>query len=201
MPSSLKGAWLSRSEHLAYTERVGGSSPSVPTRQNFQNMTKHTLSALVENKFGVLARVSGLLSGRGFNIETLNVGPTQDTRFSRITATVVADDAGFDRCVRQLEKLVNVVAVQNFDGVDFISRELVMVKVRANQETRSQILEIAGIFRAKVIDVSLESLILEFTGNANKVKALMGLLENYEILEMGRTGTLSLERGANAVHA
>jgi len=80
-------------------------------------MNKHTLSALVENKFGVLARVSGLLSGRGFNIETLNVGPTNDPRFSRITATVIADDSGFDRCVRQLEKLVNVVTVQNFDGV------------------------------------------------------------------------------------
>ncbi len=162
-------------------------------------MNKHTLSALVENKFGVLARVSGLLSGRGFNIETLNVGPTNDPRYSRITATVVADDAGFDRCVRQLEKLINVVTVQNFDGVDFVSRELVMVKVKANQETRSQILEIAGIFRAQVIDVSLESLVLEVTGNANKVKTLMKLLENYEIIEMARTGTLSLERGLNAV--
>ena len=162
-------------------------------------MNKHTLSALVENKFGVLARVSGLLSGRGFNIETLNVGPTKDPRYSRITATVVADDAGFDRCVRQLEKLINVVTVQNFDGVDFVSRELVMVKVKANQETRSQILEIAGIFRAQVIDVSLESLVLEITGNANKVKTLMKLLENYEIIEMARTGTLSLERGLNAV--
>lgn len=161
-------------------------------------MNKHTVSALVENKFGVLARVSGMLSGRGFNIETLNVAPTHDPNISRITATIIADDESLNRCIRQLDKLVNVITVQNFDGVDFVARELVMVKVKANQKTRSEILEIVGIFRAQVIDVSLESLIIEFTGNKNKINALMKLLNNYEIIEMARTGTLTLERGANS---
>ncbi len=160
-------------------------------------MNKHTLSALVENKFGVLARVSGMLSGRGFNIETLNVAPTNDPEISRITATILADDVSLNRCIRQLDKLANVVTVQNFDGIDYVARELVMVKVKADQDTRSQILEIAGIFRAQVIDVSLESLIIEFTGNNNKVTAFMKLLNNFEIIEVARTGTLTLERGAN----
>lgn len=161
-------------------------------------MNKHTVSALVENKFGVLARVSGMLSGRGFNIETLNVAPTHDPKISRITATILADEASLNRCIRQLDKLVNVITVQNFDGVDFVARELVMVKVKADRTTRSQILEIAGIFRAQIIDVSLESLIIEFTGNANKINALLKLLNNYEIIEMARTGTLTLERGINS---
>ncbi|MGF0069642.1 acetolactate synthase small subunit [Candidatus Spyradosoma sp. SGI.093] len=161
-------------------------------------MNKHTVSALVENKFGVLARVSGMLSGRGFNIETLNVAPTHDPKISRITATILADETSLNRCIRQLDKLVNVITVQNFDGVDFVARELVMVKVKADQTTRSQILEIAGIFRAQIIDVSLESLIIEFTGNANKINALLKLLNNYEIIEMARTGTLTLERGINS---
>ena len=162
-------------------------------------MNKHTVSALVENKFGVLARVSGMLSGRGFNIETLNVAPTHDPNISRITATIIADDESLNRCIRQLDKLVNVITVQNFDDVDFVARDLVMVKVKVNRQTRSEILEIVGIFRAQVIDVSLESLIIEFTGNKNKINALMKLLNNYEIIEMARTGTLSLERGLNAV--
>ena len=161
-------------------------------------MNKHTVSALVENKFGVLARVSGMLSGRGFNIETLNVAPTHDPKISRITATILADETSLNRWIRQLDKLVNVITVQNFDGVDFVARELVMVKVKADQTMRSQILEIAGIFRAQIIDVSLESLIIEFTGNANKINALLKLLNNYEIIEMARTGTLTLERGINS---
>ncbi|MBR5622499.1 MAG: acetolactate synthase small subunit [Opitutales bacterium] len=161
-------------------------------------MNKHTVSALVENKFGVLARVSGMLSGRGFNIETLNVAPTHNPDISRITATIIADDESLNRCIRQLDKLVNVITVQNFDGVDFVARELVMVKVKANQKTRSEILEIIGIFRAQVIDVTLESIIIEFTGNKNKINALMKLLSNYEIIEMARTGTLTLERGTNS---
>lgn len=161
-------------------------------------MKKHTVSALVENKFGVLARVSGMLSGRGFNIETLNVAPTHDPNVSRITATIIADDESLNRCIRQLDKLVNVITVQNFDGVDFVARELVMVKVRADQKTRSEILEIVGIFRAQVIDVTLESIIIEFTGNKNKINALMKLLTNYEIIEMARTGALTLERGTNS---
>ena len=104
---------------------------------------KHTLSALVENKFGVLARVAGMLSGRGFNIETLNVGPTHDPAYSRITATVVADDAALDRCVKALDKLINVITVNDFsrEEVDHVARELILVKVKSDKKTRTEILE------------------------------------------------------------
>jgi len=120
---------------------------------------KHTLSALVENKFGVLARVAGMLSGRGFNIETLNVGPTHDPAYSRITATVIADDAALDRCVKALDKLINVITVNDFsrEEVDHVARELILVKVKSDKKTRTEILEIAGLFRAKVVDVAHDS--------------------------------------------
>lgn len=158
-------------------------------------MNKHTLSALVENKFGVLARVAGMLSGRGFNIETLNVAPTHDPALSRITATVVADEAALDRCVRALGKLINVITVQDFTEVAFVARELVIVKVRTSKATRSELVELAGLFRAKVVDVSPESLIIEFTGNEHKASAFLRLVEPYGILELARTGQVALTRG------
>ncbi|MDR0535457.1 MAG: acetolactate synthase small subunit [Puniceicoccales bacterium] len=160
-------------------------------------MNRHTLSALVENKFGVLARVAGMLSGRGFNIETLNVAPTFTAGLSRITATVVADAAALDRCVRALGKLVNVISVQDFNQVDFVSRELVVVKVRSSKQTRSELIEIAGLFQAKIIDVTPESLIIEFTGNETKSNAFLRLVKNYGILELARTGKVALARGEN----
>ena len=157
---------------------------------------KHTLSALVENKFGVLARVAGMLSGRGFNIETLNVGPTHDPALSRITATVVADDAALDRCVKALEKLVNVLQVHDFsrEQVDHVARELVMVKVKATKSNRTEIVEIASLFRAKVVDVAHEALIIEFTGNESKVSAFLALIDPFGIVETARTGTVALPR-------
>lgn len=157
---------------------------------------KHTLSALVENKFGVLARVAGMLSGRGFNIETLNVGPTHDPALSRITATVVADDAALDRCVKALEKLVNVLHVHDFsrEQVDHVARELVMVKVKATKSNRTEIVEIASLFRAKVVDVAHEALIIEFTGNESKVSAFLALIEPFGIVETARTGSVALPR-------
>ncbi len=158
-------------------------------------MKKHTLSALVENKFGVLARVAGMLSGRGFNIETLNVGPTHDPKLSRITATVVADEAALDRCIRALDKLVNVIDVQNFTEVDHVARELVVVKVNSTAKTRSEIIEIAGLFRAKIIDVGHKSLIIEFTGNDRKVCAFLKIIQPYGITELARTGQVALQRG------
>lgn len=158
-------------------------------------MKRHTLSALVENKFGVLARVAGMLSGRGFNIETLNVGPTHDPNLSRITATVVADEAALDRCIRALDKLVNVLKVEDFTVVDHVARELVVVKIKSSKSTRSEIIEIAGIFRAKIIDVSHTSLIIEFTGNDNKVAAFLNIIKPYGILELARTGQVALQRG------
>jgi acetolactate synthase-1/3 small subunit len=158
---------------------------------------KHTLSALVENKFGVLARVAGMLSGRGFNIETLNVGPTHDPAFSRITATVVADDAALDRCVKALDKLINVITVNDFsrEEVDHVARELILVKVKSDKKTRTEILEIAGLFRAKVVDVAHDSLLIEFTGNVTKISAFLDLIEHFGIIETARTGAVALTRG------
>ncbi|PAZ06110.1 MAG: acetolactate synthase small subunit [Opitutia bacterium AMD-G1] len=158
---------------------------------------KHTLSALVENKFGVLARVAGMLSGRGFNIETLNVGPTHDPAYSRITATVVADDAALDRCVKALDKLINVITVNDFsrEEVDHVARELILVKVKSDKKTRTEILEIAGLFRAKVVDVAHDSLIIEFTGNVTKISAFLDLIEPFGIIETARTGAVALTRG------
>ncbi len=158
-------------------------------------MDKHTISALVENKFGVLARVSGMLSGRGFNIETLNVAPTENPTISRITATIIADEESLNRCIRQLDRLDNVITVQNYDGVNCVARELVLVRVRADDETRTNIIGLAEIFRAQVVDVAFDSLVLEFTGNANKTKAFLALMEKFDIIELIRTGTLNLERG------
>ncbi len=162
---------------------------------------KHTLSALVENKFGVLARVAGMLSGRGFNIETLNVGPTHDPAYSRITATVVADDAALDRCVKALDKLINVITVNDFsrEEVDHVARELILVKVKSDKKTRTEILEIAGLFRAKVVDVAHDSLLIEFTGNVTKISAFLDLVEPFGIIETARTGAVALTRGLKKV--
>ena len=158
---------------------------------------KHTLSALVENKFGVLARVAGMLSGRGFNIETLNVGPTHDPAYSRITATVVADDAALDRCVKALDKLINVITVQDFsrEEVEHVARELILCKVKCDTKTRTEIIEVAALFRAKVVDVAHDSLVIEFTGNENKIASFLELISPYGILATARTGAVALPRG------
>ncbi len=158
---------------------------------------KHTLSALVENKFGVLARVAGMLSGRGFNIETLNVGPTHDPAYSRITATVVADDAALDRCVKALDKLINVITVQDFsrEEVEHVARELIHCKVKCSPKTRTEIIEVAALFRAKIVDVAHDSLVIEFTGNENKIGAFLELNSPYGILATARTGAVALHRG------
>ena len=178
-----------------------GSSPSPSTILTLNAMSqtkkKHTLSALVENKFGVLARVAGMLSGRGFNIETLNVGPTHNPAYSRITAIVVADDAALDRCVKALDKLVNVITVRDFsrDEVDHLARELILCKVKCNKKSRTEILEIAGMFRAKVVDVAQDSLIIEFTGTVTKIAAFLDLITPFGIIETARTGAVALPRG------
>jgi len=160
---------------------------------------RHTITVLVENKFGVLARVSGMFSGRGFNIDTLNVGPTEDKAVSRITATVRGDDAALDQCIKQLDKLINVVEVKHYKGGGhFVARELVMLRVAADSKTRSQLIEICDVFRAKIVDVGPEAVMIECTGNENKISALLELLEPYSIRELARTGNLALERRRHA---
>jgi len=155
---------------------------------------RHTISALVENKFGVLARVTGMISGRGFNIDSLNVAPTQDPSVSRITIVLNGDDAALDLCIKQLRKLVNVVDVTDFKEGQAVARELVLVKVRADSQKRPEIIQITDIFRAKIINMSPDSLIIEVIGDEDKVNACLGLLEPFGVLELARTGRLALRR-------
>ena len=155
---------------------------------------RHTISVIVENKFGVLARVSGMFSGRGFNIDSLNVAPMHDPATSRITVVLKGDDAALDMVIKQLRKLVNVVDVLDFKEGQAVARELVLVKVRADNRTRPELLQIKDIFRAKIVHLSLDAIIIEATGDDEKVTALLGLLEPFGILELARTGRLALKR-------
>ena len=155
---------------------------------------RHTISVIVENKFGVLARVSGMFSGRGFNIDTLNVAPMHDPSTSRITVVLKGDDTALDMVIKQLRKLVNVVDVLDFKEGQAVARELVLVKVKANAQTRFELLQIKDIFRAKIVHLSLDAIIIEATGDDEKVTALLGLLEPFGILELARTGRLALKR-------
>ncbi len=166
------------------------------TAHHFKFVMKHTISALVENKFGVLARVAGMFSGRGFNIESLNVGPMPGDKFSRVTVTVKDTKNNVDQCVKQLSKFVNVLEVKDFSKTSaFVARELVLVRVKADTSTRQSVVEIADLFRGKVVDVEMESLIIECTGNPNKILAFLNMLEPFGIIEMARTGNVALERG------
>ncbi len=156
---------------------------------------RHIISILVENKFGVLARIAGMFSGRGFNIETLNVGPMMDNKLSRITTTIIGDSDSLDQAIKQLNKLINVIEVSEFSDGQATERELLMLKVSASAGQRSEVMQVCDIFRAKIIDVAPESVNIEMTGNANKVTAFLNLIEPYGIVEMARTGNLALKRG------
>jgi len=159
-----------------------------------QQPMRHTISALVENKFGVLARVAGMFSGRGFNIDSLNVAPTHEAAFSRITATLKGDDHALELCIKQLRKLVNVVEVTDFAEGSAVTRELVLVKVRADSRTRPEILQIKDIFRAKIVNMSHDDLVIECTGDDEKISAFLKLLDPFGVLELARTGRLALKR-------
>ena len=156
---------------------------------------RHIISILVENKFGVLARIAGMFSGRGFNIETLNVGPMPGTDFSRITATIIGDGSALDQAIKQVSKLVNVLEVTEFSKGQATERELLMIKIKFKPNQRTEIVQICDIFRAKIIDVAPHSVNIEMTGNPNKIKAFLNLVEPYEIIEMARTGGVALKRG------
>ena len=155
---------------------------------------RHTISVLVENKFGVLARIAGMFSGRGFNIDTLNVAPTHDPELSRMTVVLKGDDTSLDLCIKQLRKLVNVVNVTDFKEGQAVSRELVLVRIKANGKTRAEIMQICDIFRAKIVNVAHKDVIIEITGDESKVTALLGLVEPFGIIELARTGQLALKR-------
>ena len=156
---------------------------------------KHILSVLVENKPGVLARVSGLFSRRGFNIDSLAVGPTEDADVSRMTIVVDADDVKLEQITKQLYKLINILKISDLDPHDSVERELVLIKVNAPPNMRPEIVETANIFRANIIDVSKSTLTIEITGTSNKIQALEDLLRPYGIKELVRTGKVALARG------
>jgi acetolactate synthase-1/3 small subunit len=141
-----------------------------------------------------LARVTGMISGRGFNIDSLNVAPTHDASLSRITIVLKGDEAALSLCTKQLRKLVNVVDVSDFGEGQAVARELVLVKVRADSRTRAELLQIADVFRAKIVNLSSDSLIIEVTGDEAKINAFLGLLEPFGIIELARTGQLALKR-------
>ncbi|MFN2496496.1 MAG: acetolactate synthase small subunit [Pseudonocardiaceae bacterium] len=164
-------------------------------------MSKHTLSVLVENKPGVLARVAGLFSRRGFNIHSLAVGPTESPDISRMTIVVAVDELPLEQVTKQLNKLVNVIKIVELDPELAVQRELLLVKVRADATVRSQVLEMVQLFRAKVIDVAPEALTIEATGTADKLEALLRMLEPYGIREMVQSGLVAIGRGPRAITA
>jgi acetolactate synthase-1/3 small subunit len=164
-------------------------------------MSKHTLSVLVENKPGVLARVAGLFSRRGFNIHSLAVGPTESPDISRMTIVVAVDELPLEQVTKQLNKLVNVIKIVELDPGLAVQRELLLVKVRADATVRSQVLETVELFRAKVIDVSPEALTVEATGTADKLDALLRMLEPYGVREMVQSGMVAIGRGPRAITA
>ncbi len=162
-------------------------------------MTTHTLSVLVENKPGVLARVSGLFSRRGFNIESLAVGPTEHPEISRMTILVSVEGTALEQVTKQLNKLVNVIKIVELEDPLSVQRELLLVKVRADDATRRGVLETVELFRAKVVDVGPEALTIEVTGQPVKLEAMLRMLEPYGIREMAQSGVVALGRGPRSM--
>ncbi len=158
-------------------------------------MKRRVFSLLVENTSGVLSRIAGLFTRRGYNIDSITAGVTADERYSRITVVVVEDEIMLEQIEKQLAKLEEVIDIKVLKSGASVCRELVMVKVAVTQETRQQIISIADIFRANIVDVCTDSLVIELTGNSDKVEAFIKLLDEYEILELARTGITGLSRG------
>ncbi len=162
---------------------------------------KHTIAVIVENKAGVLTRIAGLFSRRSFNIDSLSVGATENPDYSRMTITVHGDRDVLEQVIKQLSKLINVIRVSELDPSESIERELAIIKVNADKESRSEIMQIVNIFRAKIIDVSHRSMIIEVTGDEEKIDAIVQLLRQFGIKEIARTGKVSMVRGARVVKA
>ena len=162
---------------------------------------RHTISVLVENEFGVLARVAGLFSGRGFNIESLSVAETLDPTISRITLVTTGDDAVLEQITKQLNKLVSIIRVSDFKDTEHVERELLLVKVAADERTRAELMNIVNIFRGKVIDVGPKSYIIEITGQEDKIDAILQLLKPLGIMEIVRTGRVAMLRGTETLSA
>jgi acetolactate synthase-1/3 small subunit len=162
-------------------------------------MSKHTLSVLVENKPGVLARIAGLFSRRGFNIDSLAVGPTEHPEISRMTIVVNVEDSPLEQVTKQLNKLVEVIKIVELDSPASVNRELLLVKVRADSQTRGQVLETVQLFRAKVVDVATDAVTIEATGSAEKLEALLRVLEPFGVRELVQSGMVAIGRGGRSI--
>ena len=158
-------------------------------------MRKVVFSMLVDNTSGVLSRIAGLFSRRGYNIDSITAGVTADPNFTRITIVARGDEIILEQIEKQLSKLVDVIDIKRLEPESSICRELIMIKLKVNEENRQSIISVANIFRAKIVDVSKESLLIELTGNQSKIEAFIDLLNGYEILELARTGITGLSRG------
>ncbi len=155
---------------------------------------RHTISVLVENKFGALTRIAGLFSGRGYNIDTLNVAPTHDSTASRATIVTQGDEATLEQIVKQLNKLPDVLEVRDFRSDEYVDRELVLVKVQVDSKSRAEVMQVTDIFRAKIVDVQPKSLTIEITGNESKVEKFIDLMKSFGILDLTRTGKVAMPR-------
>ena len=162
-------------------------------------MQKKVFQLLVDNTSGVLSRISGLFSRRGYNIESITAGVTADPRFTRITIVASGDDEILDQIEKQVGKLVDVRDIRELEPDSSVFRELALIKVRANAKEREGIIAVANVFRAKIVDVGAESLVIEVTGSQSKLEAFLNLLSGYEILELARTGIAGLTRGVDRV--
>ena len=160
---------------------------------------KHTISVLVENKSGVLARIAGLFSARGFNIDSLAMGETEDPTVSRMTIVVKGDEKILEQVEKQLNKLIDIIKVSDYVETPHLERDLTLIKVNADKNDRSELLQITDIFRAKIVDVSSDSVIVEATGDEEKIAALVGMLEPFGIKEMCRTGIVAMARGGKSL--
>ncbi|MBM3845780.1 MAG: acetolactate synthase small subunit [Verrucomicrobia bacterium] len=155
---------------------------------------RHTISVLVQNKFGVLTRVAGLFSGRGYNIDSLNVAPTHDPKTSRMTIVTRGDDATVHQIVKQLDKLVNVIEVTDFREGEYVDRELALIKVKVDARSRAEVMQVTDIFRAKIVDVQPSTLTIEVTGDESKVEKFISLMSSFGVQELTRTGKVALAR-------
>jgi acetolactate synthase-1/3 small subunit len=162
-------------------------------------MSRHTLSVLVENKPGVLARIAGLFSRRGFNIDSLAVGPTEHPEVSRMTIVVNVEESPLEQVTKQLNKLIEVLKIVELDGQASVTRELMLVKVRTDTTTRGQVLETVSLFRAKVVDVAPDAVTIEVTGNAEKLEAFLRVLEPFGIRELVQSGMVAVGRGSRSI--
>lgn len=162
---------------------------------------RHLLSALVQNVPGVLSHISGMLASRGYNIDSLAVGETEDPHLSRMTIVVVGDDSVLEQVRKQLEKIVTVVRVDDISSQDFVERDLMLIKVRADMATRSQIRELADIFRGRIVDVGDNEMMIEISGRENKIQAFIERMRPFQIVELVRTGRIAMVRNTTADHA